>query len=458
MYAIVDIETTGGRAGSDRITEIAIVFHNGTEITGQFSSLINPERSIPYNITMLTGITNEMVERAPCFYEVAKTIVEKTEGLIFVAHNVSFDYRFVQAEFKQLGFKYDRPTLCTVKLSRKLIPGYKSYSLGEICRNLGIDNNARHRALGDAMATGLLMNHIVAANGGPIYPPSAKGLRSSVIHPSLDLKVIDDLPEACGVYYLYNETGNLIYIGKSKNIKERILQHLANYETSKSQHMASEIASVDYVITGSELVALLLESDEIKIHAPRFNRAQRRTNMPYGLYANENENGYITLKVKKTALGDLPLTVFKSHEEGVKIIEKLCRKHKLCESLCDLYSGNGSCFAHQLGDCGGACVGREFAFSYNMRVEALCEGLKYKTPGMAIFEQGKHADETAIVWIENGMYCGFGFFDNSDAFANIHELRGVVQPKKDNRDVQQIINQYLKTHPNTKIVKLNSSK
>lgn len=164
MFAIIDIETTGNNHKYGQISEIAIFQHNGFEITGSFSSLVKPETDIPYFITRLTGITNEMVKNAPRFYEIAKTVVELTAGRTFVAHNAVFDYRFIQEEFSRLGYDYNRKTICTVKLARKLLPGYKSYSLGKICSQLNIEINGRHRAAGDALATVKLFEILLKAN------------------------------------------------------------------------------------------------------------------------------------------------------------------------------------------------------------------------------------------------------------------------------------------------------
>ena len=162
LFAIIDIETTGTGYKNGKITEIAIVQHNGTEVTGVFSTLVNPETDIPYYITKLTGIDNNMVAGAPKFYEIAKQIVEMTAGRVFVAHNVSFDYRFIKEEFGRLGYDYNCKTMCTVKLSRKLLPGHRSYSLGRLCAGLGIEINGRHRAKGDAMATVKLFEILIA--------------------------------------------------------------------------------------------------------------------------------------------------------------------------------------------------------------------------------------------------------------------------------------------------------
>jgi len=164
MYAIIDIETTGTSYRTGKITEIAIYIHNGQEITDSFTSLINPECDIPWYITRLTGISNEMVVKAPKFYEIAKKIVEITAGKIFIAHNVGFDYSFIKEEFGRLGYEYVRKTMCTVQLSRKLLPGFKSYSLGKLCSELNIKINGRHRAAGDALATVKLFEILLDQN------------------------------------------------------------------------------------------------------------------------------------------------------------------------------------------------------------------------------------------------------------------------------------------------------
>ena len=161
MYAIIDIETTGSTYKSGKITEIAIFIHDGFEIVDSFSSLINPECYISDFITRLTGIDNEMVRKAPRFHEVARKVVEMTTGTVFVAHNVSFDYKFIQEEFIRLGYDYQRKTLCTVRMGRKYLPGHRSYSLGKICGELGISINGRHRAAGDALATVKLFEMIM---------------------------------------------------------------------------------------------------------------------------------------------------------------------------------------------------------------------------------------------------------------------------------------------------------
>ena len=279
MYAILDVETTGLSAAGEKITEIAIFIHDGNQVVDSFESLINPEKKIPYRIVQMTGITNQIVADAPRFYEVAKKIVEFTEDKVIVGHNVKFDYSFLRHEFKSLGYDYKRETLDTVKLSRKLIPGRRSYSLGRLCKDLGINNHARHRAGGDAFATTQLFELLLEIDIDLVK------LKTNGIRSDRNKSLVEGLPKTPGVYYFANADGELIYVGKSINIHDRVLSHLNNNLHKKAVEMKDAIAHVSFELTGNELVALLLESAEIKRHQPLYNRQQRRTFYNYGLYS-----------------------------------------------------------------------------------------------------------------------------------------------------------------------------
>ena len=230
-YAIVDIETTGGSPKSSKITEIAIYKHNGKEIIDEYVTLINPEMKIPEFIVRLTGISDKMVETAPKFYEVARKIIEFTEECIFVAHNVGFDYGIIRHEFKTLGYDYRKPHLCTVRASRYVIPGMESYSLGKLSRNLGIEIKGRHRAGGDALATAHLFTQLIEKDPQNLSTFIQEEINPKILHPNLDLESLENIPSKTGVYKFYDEDNRLIYIGKSKQIKSRVDQHLRNNKT-----------------------------------------------------------------------------------------------------------------------------------------------------------------------------------------------------------------------------------
>ena len=272
MFAIIDIETTGLKATTEKITEIAIYIYDGNQVIDRFVSLVNPERDIPYQITKITGITNQLVANAPKFYEIAKKIIEITENKIFVAHNAQFDYSFVKEEFKRLGYNYQRKTLCTVRLTRKLIPNLASYSLGNICQSLGISIMNRHRAAGDTEATVKLFEQLLEIDNS--NKPLFANMKSpeNGLHPSFKEETIDKLPEKEGVYYFFNQYKQLIYCEKSSNIKKQVQAHFNNTSTPKAIEMKSKITDIDYELTGNELIALLLKSDEIETHNPIYNR------------------------------------------------------------------------------------------------------------------------------------------------------------------------------------------
>ena len=454
MYAIIDIETTGGSARMEKITEIAIYQHDGTRITGEYVTLINPERNIPYFITNLTGITNEMVENAPRFYEVAKKIVELTEGRTFVAHNARFDYSFIREEFKSLGFNYKRNLLDTVSLGRKLIPGHKSYSLGNICKDLNISINGRHRAAGDALATVKLFEILMEKDKE--FKGSGKSLmkntKASKLHPKLDIAKVESIPDEPGIYYFYNEKGDLIYIGKSRNLQQRISTHLSNNSTNKAMEMRDQIADIDWEFTGSELIALLKESAEIKRNKPLYNRAQRRTSFQWGIFTFTNSSDYINYRYGQVEDDETPLSVFTSKEKAKAKLLQLTEMFKLCQKLTGLYDTDGPCFHQQVGICRGACCGKESAEEYNLRASKVVDEFLFARRNFFVVDKGRDAEERCVVKIMNGKYSGYGYFNINDMGFGLTALHECINPSADNRDIQVILKLYLKANRVEKII------
>jgi DNA polymerase-3 subunit epsilon len=447
VYAIIDIETTGGNASRERITEIAIYVHDGNKVVNEYSTLINPECKVPPFVARLTGISDEMLVHAPKFFEVAREIVEITEGCTFVAHNAAFDYSFVKQEFLNLGYKYKRPVLCTVKMSRKLLPGYSSYSLGTLCNSLGIQVTSRHRAAGDALATVKLFERLLAVD------PTLSQIPTDGLHPALDRSIFSRLPSAPGVYYFHDEKGKLLYIGKSKNIHSRVLSHFQNSNTSKSIEMRSNTASISFEETGSELIALLLESDEIKKHKPLHNRLQRRTTYKYGLYSLYLQSGYRMIQIEKIKSTGKPHTVFASFDEALVLVHEIVAKYNLCQKLCGLYQNHGACFQHSIGQCNGACIGAEPADVYNLRVDAALKEFHHKWTDMAIIDRGRNEDEVSVILIENNVFAGFGWMPNEESIVDPLRIKDFIKPYADNRDVHQIIKGFLNTGKALKIIR-----
>lgn len=324
-YSVIDIETTGGRNQGNKITEIAIINIDGDKVVEKFSSLINPEIRIPFNITRLTGISNDMVADAPKFYEIAKKIVEMTEDRIFVAHNVFFDYNFIKHEFSELGFIFRRDKLCTVRLARKYLPGHKSYSLGKICNDLGITNEARHRAMGDAKATVELFNLInhKIQDDDLVQKVSKK----QTLPPMLNEEDFKKLPELVGIYYFYDRHGELVYIGKSKNIKKRVSQHFRpDMKRTKDINLKNSIANIEFKLMGSELAALLYECHEIKTYFPKYNHSMKRRKFPYAIDLFESKNGCLRLKMVTCKTKSYFHYAFKNRKRAQWKIESIYKK------------------------------------------------------------------------------------------------------------------------------------
>ncbi|MCU0362156.1 MAG: exonuclease domain-containing protein [Bacteroidales bacterium] len=454
MYAIIDIETTGGSAALEKITEIAIYQHDGEKITGEYSTLINPERSIPYFITSLTGITNEMVEDAPKFYEVARTIVEMTDGRTFVAHNVRFDYSFIRMEFKSLGFNFKRTLLDTVSLSRKLLPGHRSYSLGNICKDLNIIIEGRHRAAGDALATVKLFELIMLRdkeiNG--LKNGLLRNSKSAKLHPSLNLSELESIPEEPGIYYFYNDRDDLIYIGKSRNLQQRVSTHLSNNTSGRAMEMRDMIAHISWETTGSELIALLKESFEIKTHKPVYNRAQRRTGFQWGIYTFTDERGYLNFRYGSVNDDEIPVSVFTSRERAKAKLVSLAENYSLCQKLTGLYESSGACFHHQVGICHGACCGIEKSDTYNERAYRAAGEFMFARQNFFIVDKGRSDDEKCAVKIINGKFTGYGYFNINEMGFGLSALHDCIRTAPDNRDIQVILKQYLKANRVERII------
>ncbi|MBS3806110.1 MAG: GIY-YIG nuclease family protein [Bacteroidales bacterium] len=444
MYAIIDVETTGLKAATQKIIDIAIVLHDGRKVVDEFQSLINPERNIPANITRLTGITNHMVEEAPKFWEVARDIVLMTRDKTFVAHNVNFDYSFVRKEFSELGYAFKRRKLCTVQLSRKLLPGKKSYSLGNICQELGCDIEDRHRAYGDARATALLFTHLMALDQQEkeYIPPQGMS----------DLRIIRNLPPKTGVYYFLNDQGDVIYIGKSKSIRSRVLNHFQDARTRRSRNMLEQIHDISYETTGSELIALLKESHEIKQYKPMFNRRQRRGSTDFGVYYYHDSTGYIRFQVSRNKDDQGLLAAFSSYREARAYLFNLCGQYNLCQKFCGLYESAGACFYYHVDQCAGACAGEESAENYNRRALQAIENLNLEHENFFIVESGRNAEELAVVQIENNHYRGYGYLYDPASQGNLELLRDVINPLPDNQDIQRILRHYLRTGNHFRII------
>ena len=452
LYAILDIETTGGQYNEEGITEIAIYKFDGHEIVDQFISLVNPEKPIQPFVVKLTGISNAMLVNAPKFHEVAKRIVEITSGCIVVAHNAVFDYRILRTEFRRLGYDFNAKNLCTVELSQKLLPEQPSHSLGKLVRALGIPMADRHRASGDAMATVKLFKILLEKDvEKTIVQEMIKTEVEKGIVPKLR-DIMESLPTKTGVYYIHSEGGKLIYIGKSLNIRKRINQHFVGTD-AKSIKIQASAHTVTYAETGSELIALLKESEEIKINKPVFNRAQQKSVFNIGLYAEKDESGYLNLKIQKVDGRKSEITTFTTIAEAKNALFRIVDQYQLCQKLTSLCSSNEACFQFEIKECDGACVDLISTEIYNERVNAFIEKNSFDKT-IVIVDKGRKIGERSAVLVENGVYRGYCFYDLNHQIYNLDIIKNLIVPMQNNKDVKNIIRACLRKEKYYKIIEI----
>ncbi|MCF6348390.1 MAG: GIY-YIG nuclease family protein [Flavobacteriaceae bacterium] len=455
MYAIVDIETTGGKYNEEGITEIAIHKYDGHQVVDSFISLVNPEREIQPFVVNLTGINNNMLRNAPKFYEVAKRIIEITSDCVVVAHNSSFDYRILSTEFRRLSFDYQRQTLCTVELSKKLIPDLESYKLGKLCRTLGIPVTDRHRANGDAIATVKLFKILLDKDvQKTIITNTIKQGSINKLEPRL-ATIIESLPTSTGVYYIHKSDGEIIYIGKSKNIKKRVNQHFTKTNT-KSKKIQLQVATVTYEKTGSELFALLKESEEIKQNRPIFNSALKRSVFTQALFSFKDDEGYINLKIDKADGRKKAITTFVNRQSAKSFLFNVVEKYMLCQKLIGSYNVKKNCFNYTIKACNGACIQKESSEIYNKRVQQLIAYNNFENKSFVIIDKGREIDERSAFLIENGIFKGLGFFNLNYQINTIEVLQTIITPMENNKDILHIIKSYLRKNKRLKIVKLSN--
>lgn len=447
LFAVIDVETTGGGINGNRLTEVCIVLLKGGEIQDKYTTLINPEKHIPAQITALTGIDNEMVENAPKFDEVAKEIEEFMRDAIFVAHNVNFDYNVLRNEFKQLGFDFNRKKLCTVRLSRKLIPGLLSYSLGRLCDSINIPLTNRHRAEGDTDATVILFQRLLSLDtDGQIFNSFLHAhSKQATLPPHLSAEQIHELPEEPGIYLFKNKQHKVIYAGKAINIKKRVLSHFYD-KMSKEYLLGQETYHVDHETTGNELIALLLEAEYIRKHYPKFNSAQKRPGITYQIISYINQRGIIQLGIGKTKRIQDSVGTFYNRSLATEKLELLCENLKLCPRYCTLQSSMKKCSHYKLKNCEGICDGTESVSNYNLKVTEAINSLGEEKPTFVIREKGRHFEEDAFILVKEGRYQGYGFLDSEVQIASIEDYEPFLKLQESTFHTHKILNSYLRKH------------
>lgn len=443
-YAIVDIETTGGNASGSRITEIAIIIHDGKDIIERWESLVNPQKDIPTAIFALTGIDNEMVKNAPVFDDISEKVFEMLSARIFVAHNVNFDYSFVRHELEKAGFKWTARKLCTVRAARKIKPGFNSYSLGRLCSTMGITLENRHRAGGDADATAILFSQLLELDSlgviGKMIKSTAQDQR---LPPNLPAQDFEQLPEKPGVYYFYNHLKKVIYVGKAVNIKKRVASHFTGHKiTSQRQNFLREIHSISFEICATELMALLLECTEIQKLWPAYNRALKKYQPKYGLYQYEARNGYIYLAIGKLNKFQSCIEHFSSLYEGINLLQSMARQFELDYRFCN--------YGNTIEDQPSSkpeTANLPHIDLHNKKVENAILFLQSHKQNFAIIDKGRTPDERSCIWIENGHFYGMGYLATDVGFTNPAEIKDFVTPYPSNHYIMQLILNYAENFP-----------
>lgn len=456
VYAIVDIETTGGHASANGITEIAILLHDGERIVGQYERLINPGIPIPVYIRALTGITDEMLADAPTFAEVAKEIYDLLADKIFVAHNVNFDYSFLKYHLGAAGFDLQCRKLCTVRLGRKLLPGLSSYSLGKLCSQLSIDHGRRHRAGGDAAATAQLFSLLLSRDTeGYIGQVLMKNSREQQLPPNIHVSEVEQLPACPGVYYFRDQKDRVIYVGKAVNIRKRVLSHFTGNNSGRQrQEFLRNIHSIRCTPCGTELMAFILEAVEIKRLWPANNRALKRFEQTYGLYMFEDQKGYLRLMVDKRKRHSSPLLAFNSLLEGRNVLLSLLDTFRLCPRLCFIQTSCDACSGVEKGTCLGACAGREEPEAYNQRVLDAADYLQRSLPSFLLVDRGRSDDEKSVILIERGNMYGMGYLSPQIPLADVESVKSVTEQYPSNDYIRNLIFQHASRHPE-KVVPLD---
>lgn len=382
----VDIETNGGSGERGRITEIAVIRVENGEITETFSSLVNPGGPIPYWITSLTGITNEAVTDAPYFDEIASQLDRIMKGALFVAHNVRFDFSFVKRQMEAGGFSFRPKLFCTVRLSRALYPEHKGHSLEKIIQRHGIPVNGRHRAYDDAKAAYDFTRLAIQEKGSVAFRQSvALQLKTKTLPPHIDEKKFASIPNSPGVYIFEDNAGAPLYVGKSVNLRQRVLSHFASdTKIAKEMRLAQACHNVSFIETDTEIEALLLESAKIKELQPIHNRLLRRQVKQTVLVRQLSSDGYMQMQLENRDLSvgmdfDEIYGVYTTKTQATARLESLIKTFDLCPKLMKLEKSKSACFRYHLGFCKGACVGEENVEKYNRRVEYALERSKLET-------------------------------------------------------------------------------
>jgi len=413
LFAVVDVETTGSFAKGNAMTEIAIAVTDGQKIIQEYNTLLNPLQPIPYAIQRLTGIDDNLVAEAPKFAEVAQEIREVLADHIFVAHNVNFDLGFVQSAFSQLGMVYKPRRLCTVRYARRIIKGLKSYSLASLCKHFNYQNEQAHRACADTEVTAKILHQLLAQDTQGQWQNMIKVNQGELNLPAnLPAKEFHDLPMAAGVYYFYNQQGEILYVGKASKLKSRVASHFtADKTTARSAAFKREIAHIHYRLCGNIMIAGLLEDHEIRRLWPPYNRAQKNPKLHFGVFAYTNQNGDWCLGINKIGQQQAFIAKFHSLEKARTWLAQEAEQRGLEPSLCGFPQKSDHPIEH-----------------HNQRVEDLIKELKMCRSSQILIGEGRESGEHSFAYLSSQGFQGIGFVPREVSITKAEDLEPYLEP------------------------------
>jgi DNA polymerase-3 subunit epsilon len=415
--AIVDLETTGAHPALDRITEIAVIEVDRFEAVSEWSTLVNPGASIPSGIQVLTGITNEMVAAAPGFAALAAALFERLAGRVFVAHNARFDYGFLRHEFERAGFKFQAKTLCTVRLSRRLYPEHARHNLDSVIARHGIACHARHRAMGDADALWQFLRIAADEHGSEIVSVAARQIAKQPALPAhVDQAMIDEIPEAPGVYVFHGENGEPLYVGKSVAMRSRVLSHFSSaLRSEKEMQLTREVRRIEWKRTAGELGALLREARLVKELAPAYNRLLRKPDALCGFVFDGTRLRLAQAEEIDAETLSLVCGIYRSRRAALQALRGIADEHGLCLQALGFEAGvsaaqRGACFRHQIGRCHGVCAGKENVHLHHARLAAALAPFKAASwpyrGRLGIVEKDRVNESTDVHVVDRWCYLG----------------------------------------------------
>ncbi|WP_291967644.1 exonuclease domain-containing protein [Maribacter sp.] len=448
QFAIISMTTFGYKPDPLRIVQLSISKLRGDYYEPIFTTNINPEERLPNYIQQRTGLTDTILLKAPTFSEVANTILEELENHILVGHNASFLHYALQSEFKYLGYSFKTPQLCTVRLAKKLIPNMTSYELPYLSGVLNIPYTASN-TLNDDNAVAILFQRLILLDDDEMVISKflePKVEKEHIAPKNIAYQKLNALPNSPGIYKFQNKKGEVIYVGKAKDIKKRVLSHFYN-TTEKEIILCDATFHIDFETTGSELIALLREADLIDKLDPPFNYIQKKSYVTYHIVPQKNRKGIIQLKIERRPFEHSPTEIFLKKGDAIKRLIELTEKFRLCPLQTGLKSKLGRCSHGEYNECDGVCTGEEEIGLYNFKVENALNYLNNENDNYVLFEKGRTKEERGFVLILHGVYQGYGFLDNSQSVSNLEHLKDMLNPKKHSYHTAKIISSYTKRNP-----------